>query len=161
MMQNEANKRRASKDGKRFYPSRGFFMSHLQFGNLERNSSHYNSLADFFITDHIVELRIPWGLINMTDPSSKMVLWKDKNGQTRKTDGIGIIAASYKPVKNQLYAEDTDLVSNITDSFPQSLSQNNIATYSWSEWETPIYHTYLKESYYKYKEFLTQIPEVS
>jgi hypothetical protein len=161
MMQNETNKRRLSKDGKKFYPSRVFPMSHLQFGSLERNSPHYNSLADFFFTDNMIELRIPWGLINFTDPSSKMVLWRDKNGQAIKTDGIRIIALSYKPVKNQLYAENTSLMSNITDSFPQSLSAGNIPTYSWNDWITPVYHTYLKGSYYKYKEYLSQIPEAA
>ncbi|MDI6753523.1 MAG: hypothetical protein QME78_03920 [Thermodesulfobacteriota bacterium] len=161
MMKNEANKRRVSKDGKKYFPSRVFSMSRLQFGSLNRNSPHYNSLADFFFTDNIIELRIPWGLINFTDPSSKMVLWRDKNDKAIKSDGIKIIAVSYKPVKNQLQAENTGLVSNITDSFPQTLSQNNIATYSWNDWVTPIYHTYLKESYYKYKEYLSQIPEVA
>lgn len=159
MMQNETNKRRISKDGKKFYPSRVFPMSHLQFGSLDGGRLHHNSLADFFFTDNMIELRIPWGLINFTDPSSKMVLWRDKNGQAIKTDGIRIIALSYKPVKNQLYAENTSLMSNITDSFPQSLSAGNIPTYSWDDWITPIYHTYLKGSYYKYQEYLSQIPK--
>jgi hypothetical protein len=159
VIQNETNKRRISKDGKKFYPARVFPMSRLQFGSLERKTPHYNSLADFFFTDNMIELRIPWGLINFTDPSSKMVLWRDKNRQAVKTDGIRIIALSYKPVKNQSCAENTNLMSNITDSFPQSLSANNIPIYSWDDWITPTYHTYLKPSYHKYKEYLSQIPK--
>ncbi len=161
LMQNEVNKRRISKDGKRFFPPHVFSMSPLRFGSLERDIPYYDSLADFFFADNKVELRIPWGLINFTDPSSKMVLWMDKKSRTMKTDGIRTLAVSYKPLKNQVYAETTGRSSNITDSLPQSLSPSHIVNYSWSEWSTPVYHTYLKESYHKYKEFLSQIPEVS
>jgi hypothetical protein len=159
LMQNEVNKRRISKDGKKFFPGHVFSMSHLKFGNLRRKSVAYDSLADFFFIDNRVELRIPWGLINFTDPSSKMVLWQDRQGQRIKTDGIRMMAISYRPAKNYLHAENTGLASNITDSLPQNLTANQILTYSWNEWNSPIYHTYLKESYYKYKEFLSQIPE--
>ena len=159
LMQNEVNKRRISKDGKRFFPAHVFSMSNLKFGNLRKDTLHHDSLADFFFTDNIIELRIPWGLINFTDPSSRMVLWQNKDGHKIKTDGIRMMAVSFRPAKNHLYAESTGLSSNITDSLPQNMAKNNIATYSWREWDTPIYHTYLKESYHKYKEFLSQIPE--
>ena len=159
MMQNEVNKRRMSKDGKKFFPAHVFSMSHLRFGSLERNSPHCDSLADFFFNENMVELRIPWGLINFTDPSSKMILWRDDKSQTIKTDGIRIIALSYKPARNRLRAENTGGRNNITDSLPQRLSADNVVNYSWSEWKSPVYHSYLKESYYKYKECLSKISE--
>ncbi|MGH7771501.1 MAG: tetratricopeptide repeat protein [Candidatus Binatia bacterium] len=159
VMQNRANSRRISKDNKRFYPSQVFSMSTLRFGSLNNKSIHYDSLADFFLTDNIIELRIPWGLMNFTDPSSKMVLWIDKDGKTKKTDGIKIIVVSYKPEKGCLFAKSTGLKNNVTDSLPERLEPENIKAYSWEDWDTPIYHTYLKESYYTYKEVLSKIPE--
>lgn len=160
VMQNRVNERRISKNGKRFYPSRVFSMSTLRFGNGDIKSTFYDSLADFFYKENIIELRIPWGLINFTDPSSKTVLWMDKDGKTKKTGGIKIIAISYKPKNSYLFAQKTDMENNITDSLPKNLISENIKIYSWEEWDTPIYHTYLKKSYYKYREVLLDIPEM-
>jgi hypothetical protein len=159
IMMNLTNPRRISKDGRRFYPSHVFSMSTLRFGSLEQESPCYDSLAVFFFTDNIIELRIPWGLLNFTDPSSKSVIWMDKNNKTQKTEGIKIIAVSYKPEKDCLCAKPTGLKFNITDSFPDSLKPENVAVYSWEGWNIPIYHSYLKKSYYKYKEVLSAIPE--
>ena len=159
MMQNHTNNRRISKDGKTFFPPRVSTMSRLKFGSLEPKSPHYSSLADFYFQDNSVELRIPWGLINITDPSSKTVLWMDGDGMTRKTAGIGILALSYKPEEGQLVARKTGSPHNHTDSLPAELAAVQIKTYSWDGWETPIFHTYLKESYYRYQRVLQSIPE--
>jgi hypothetical protein len=160
IMQNKTNERRISKDGKRFYPSHVFSMSNLRFGTLDSKHPLYNSLADFFYIGNRIEIRIPWGLINITDPSSKMVLWKDNNSEIRKTEGIKIIAASYKPENGQISAKGTGLKNNITDCLPQELKVENIKTYSWEEWETPLYHIYIKDSYNKYKKILSEIHDV-
>ncbi len=159
IMQSKANTRRISKDQKRFYPSRVFSMSNLRFGSLSNTSSYYNSISDFFFTENRIELRIPWGLINFTDPSSKLVLWKDKDGSTKKTDGIKIIALSYKPHEGCFLSKNTGLKTNATDSLPMNFSSEHIKTYFWEEWDIPIYHTYLKESYHRYKELLSRISE--
>ncbi|HYA86614.1 MAG TPA: tetratricopeptide repeat protein, partial [Nitrospirota bacterium] len=159
MMQNLTNNRRISKDGKQFFPAHVFTMSRLRYGSLDVKSRDYHSLADFFLLDNKIELRIPWGLINVTDPSSKMVLWKDKDVATRKTAGIRALAISYRPEKGKFVPHQTGRTSNYTDSLPAILAQEHIKTYSWDEWNTPIYHTYLKESYYRYQKVLQTIPE--
>jgi len=158
IMLNETNRRRVNKDGKRFYPSHVFSTSNLRFGTLDRKSSHYCSLADFYFKDNIIEMRLPWGLINFTDPSSKLVLWKHKDNITKKTDGIKIIAVSYKPAKGHTFAKTTDFKNNITDCLPEKLLLEEVNKYSWPEWDTPVFHTYQKESYYTYKEILSKIP---
>lgn len=159
MMQCRTNTRRISKDGKRFFPSHVSTMSRLRFGSLDARHSDYHSLADFFYTGSSVELRIPWGLMNITDPSSKTVLWMNDGGKTRKTNGIGVLAVSYKPEEDGLSARLTGGRSNHTGSLPAELSAGRIRTYSWAGWDTPIYHTYLKESYYRYQKVLRSIPE--
>jgi hypothetical protein len=160
-MQNKTNNRRISKNGKQFYPCRAFSMSNLGFGSLEKENPFYNSLADFYFTKNIIEVRIPWGLINFTDPSSKMVLWKDSEGTAKKTDGIKIIAVSYKPEEGQLFAEPTGKKNNITDHLPENIVMSkSIKTYSWNEWDIPIYHTYIKKSFFTYKEAISHIPEI-
>lgn len=159
MMHNRANNRRVSKDGRRFYPSRVFSMSNLKFGSLDTKNNYYNSLSDFYYTDRMIELRIPWALINVTDPSSKAVLWKDKDGMTKKTKGVKLLAVSYKPERDQIYAQNTGLKDNITDHLPRNLKGKSVKTYTWENWDVPIYHSYLKESYYSYGKILSEIPE--
>lgn len=158
IMQNKTNIRRVSKDGKTFFPSRVHSMSNLRFGSLDHNHPHYDSLADFYFTHNLIELRIPWSLIQFTDPSSKLVLWADKDQRVRKTDGINVLAISYQPEENQLFAKKTGQKVNISDSFPENLRLEDIKKYTWEEWHTPIYHTFLKASYYKYRETLSGIP---
>jgi len=160
LMQNEPNIRRNSRDGKRIFPARHFSMSRLTFGTLDRKSPDYHSLADFFFRDREIELRIPWGLVNVTDPSSKRVLWKDRSGTTRTTKGIRVLALSYKPDASGVTAHPTGRPQNHTDSLPEELTASAVRTYSWEGWETPLYHTFLKESYYRYKAVLQSIPEV-
>jgi len=159
MMQNETNIRRISKDGNRFFPARVFTMSRLRFGSLDKKSADYHSLADFFSRDNKIELRIPWGLINITDPSSRTALWMDKNGTTRQTGGIRMLALSYKPEEGELVARATGGAFNHTDSLPAELVPAQVRKYSWNEWETPIYHSFLKESYFRFQKVLQAIPE--
>jgi hypothetical protein len=160
VMQNRANMRRISKDGEHFYPSRVFSMSGLRFGSLRRESSSYDSLSDFFYEGNAIELRIPWSLLNFTDPSSRRVLWKDGRQSTRKTDGIRLVAVSYKPVAGRLYAEATGLPSRAADHLPGRFSApGEVATYTWREWQVPIYNTFVKESYRAYQKALSAIPE--
>lgn len=160
MMMNKTNPRRISKDRKRYFPAEVFPVSNLKFGSLDRSSSHYTSLADFHVAGNTVEIRIPWGVINFTDPSSRMVLWQDRQGKTRQTDGIRVISVSYKPERGKLGARDTGRGRNITDSLPESLGPGTIRTYTWDGWETPVFHTYEKESYHLFKEKLAAITGV-
>ncbi len=159
IMQNKTNTRRFSKDRKNVYPSHIFSMSNLRYGSLNSRISEYDSLADFYFADKMLEVRIPWGLIHFTDPSSKTVLWKDKDAAVKRTEGINLIAVSYKPESDRAVARKTGQKSNATDHLPEELSKEAVRMYSWDGWDTPVYHTYLKKSYYIYKEILSKIPE--
>jgi hypothetical protein len=159
VMQNKTNSRRISKDGTRFYPSRIFPMSKLRFGSLDENSLNFHSLADFHVSGNILELRLSWGLLNFTDPSSGTVLWQDGGQRTRKTDGIRFVAASFKPVDGCLRARETGREWNCTDTLPAGFAPENVGTYSWDGWNVPTYHTYLKQSYYLYRKALAGLPD--
>lgn len=45
----------------------------LTYGNGNPASSDYNSQADFIYGDNCVELRLPWQLLNFSDPSKMMI----------------------------------------------------------------------------------------
>ncbi len=159
LIQNKSNIRRVSKDGTRFFPPRVNCVSLLKYGSLDPLHRAYDTLADFYFEENRIEIRLPWALLHFTDPSSKWVLWKDKDHLCQKTEGLHILIFSYLPEKGQLYARKTGLGINITDSFPQKLERDEIKRYTWENWQTPIYHTYLKASYFIYQKALKQIPE--
>lgn len=153
------NMRRISKDGKRFYPSHVYSMSTLKHGTLDEKRPDFHSLSDFHVAGNRVEIRIPWCQLNFTDPSSRTVLWMSGAEKSRETKGIRVLALSYCPRKDSPAARKTGGRANVTDSIPQRLVEENITLYSWDPWDTPVYHMYLKRSYYAYKEALSSIPE--
>ncbi len=159
MMLYKSNIRRISKDGKRFFPSRVHCMSCLRYGSLDPNHSAYDSLADFYFNGRFIELRLPWSLLLFTDPSSKRVLWRDQDHAARKSEGIHVLAFSYRPEKGRLSATPTGRKDNLTDSLPETLRSGDIKKYDWEEWQVPTYHTYLKAGYATYQKILAGIPE--
>jgi hypothetical protein len=155
-MQSKTNMRRLSKDGTRFFPARHASMSTLRFGSLDREHRDHDSRADFFVQGTTIELRIPWGLINFSDPGSKQVVWVEGNERSRTTAGIGLLALSYKPAPGGLTAVRTGKEHNAADVLP---IEGRPASYTWEGWTTPIYHLGLKESYHHYRKALAEIPE--
>ena len=45
----------------------------LEYGNANPSSEKFNSLADFCFGDDIIEIKIPWGLMNFSNPSEMMI----------------------------------------------------------------------------------------
>lgn len=152
------NTRRISRDGKRFYPSRVYSMSNLRQGSLDERRPDFHSLSDFHVAGGRIEIRIPWCQLNFTDPSSRTVLWMDSGSKTRATKGIRALAFSYCPGKGSA-ARPTGGRTNLTDSLPRRLVEENVTLYTWDPWDIPVYHMYLKKSYHMYKEALSAIPE--
>jgi len=159
VMLNETNKRRVSKDGSRFYPPHVFSMSDLRHGSLDRRNPAWTSLADFYVSGRTIELRIPWNLLNVTDPSSRTVLWREGRESTRRIDGIRCLAVSYKPEAGALSAARTGRETNLADALPGHLERREVRPYVWEGWDCPVYHSYPKESFRFYREALARIPE--
>jgi hypothetical protein len=104
----------------------------LTFGDSNPKSSDYNSLADFYVKDNTVEIRIPWQLLNAMDPSTKMFM------NDLHIDGI-------KPMK----IEGLSAGAGVLEKRGSNIEMN---MYSLKEWENPIYHERLKPSYFILKE---------
>ncbi|MEW6721142.1 MAG: hypothetical protein AB1346_11890, partial [Thermodesulfobacteriota bacterium] len=90
---------------------------------------------------------------------SRTVLWMDGREKTRKTDGIRFVAVSFRPRKGLPVAAPAGDGTNVTGFLPERLSAENVRMYSWESWETPVYHTYLKKSYFIVKEAFAAMPE--
>jgi hypothetical protein len=158
-MMNRTNYRRISKDGSTFFPSRVSFMSRLRFGTLRNGADGYSSLADFYQSGNVIELRLPWSLLQFSDPSSKQVVWHDKGVKSKTTDGIRLVAASYAPAKGTLSALATGSAHNATDLLPVRFFRDNLVTYEWDPWEVPTFHVYRKEGFDQYRKALASIRE--
>ena len=102
----------------------------LVLGDANPEHKNFNSLTDYAVNEDKVEIRIPWQLLNVMDPSTKIVM----NDFYEKKE--------ITPLKiENLYVGGILTKNNV-------VSQNsNMEYYTWDEWESPTYHERLKPSY--------------
>jgi hypothetical protein len=126
----EANRERFGRDGTRF-PAIRVDRGTLRFGSLDPASPKFDTRADVAVgeTSGAIEIRIPWGLLNVTDPSSRRVLHQpakhDAPFDTTATDGFRVYA----------YATETP------GGRPAETLRH---AYAWQPWEQPRYVRELK-----------------
>ena len=123
------NRFRVSRTG-RMFPALGVDRGRLRFGRQSESS-----LADWFVDPAagLVQVRLPWGLLNVTDPSSRTVLTAVREGPvifTGPTDGFRFVVAGLSRSNNQVIAW-----------LPAG------AKYSWPTWEEPQWHERRKPAY--------------
>lgn len=101
----------------------------LKYGIANPKDKNFNSLSDFYEKDGKIEIKIPWQLLNVMDPSSKQIMgdfYKNNDIKPQKTDGFYFGAAiAGREIKNI-----------------------DMKYYSWQPWEEPTFHERLKPSYY-------------
>jgi peptidoglycan/xylan/chitin deacetylase (PgdA/CDA1 family) len=114
---------------------------------LEHGTISENSNTDWFLNQEngILELRLPWHLLNVSDPSSLQVL-DDIEGtpeiESSTTDGF------------RIWSFITDQNDNILHSIPK---QKKEFFYQWDGWDEPVYETRLKEQYYVLQKQFAQL----
>ena len=151
------NRDRFGRDGT-YYPPRGYSRSPLRRGSLDPASPDHDTLADWIESPDggFIEARIAWGLLNVTDPSSRQVIHEDAANHglvaTRATDGFRFHLLSLKGEGESL---------SVVDRFPRAArpALSDFPVYRWAGWEEPRYHLALKDSYGILKEALKAIPE--
>lgn len=103
----------------------------LKYGISNPNYDEFNSLSDFYEENGKVEIRIPWQLLNVMDPSTRSVM-KGFHGSeeffSQQVKGFYLGAG---------VTRESQLNSTIGMDF-----------YSWELWNEPTYHERLKPSYY-------------
>jgi tetratricopeptide (TPR) repeat protein len=122
------NRFRIARTG-RTYPARGVNRGRLRYGRAATST-----LADWYEDREagMIELRIPWGLLNVTDPSSRTVLASVTAAgpfATTTTDGFRLVAFALAPDGRVL-----------ADLHPA-------ATFTWPTWEAPASHERAKPAY--------------
>lgn len=127
---------------KKTMPFSAYETGKLRHGNANPDSQDYDSLADYMINEKegIIEIRIPWMLLNVKDPSQKEVIGNIfKDGLDAKTKIDGIKAGVLLVQPNGKVAEAIPMLKH--DKMP------NMKIYSWKTWNQPKYEERLKKSY--------------
>ncbi|MDF2791650.1 MAG: hypothetical protein K0S80_4752, partial [Neobacillus sp.] len=124
-------------------PFEGYETGVLKFGNGNPEHEQFNSLTDVSISNNkkIIEIRIPWQLVNVKDPSLKEVMgdiWKAGLSKSETIEGIRVAAAA---------TEQGKIVQTIPRQAKNVLQQKDVFLYSWNEWEQPLFYERLKKSY--------------
>nr|WP_236044419.1 hypothetical protein [Halomicroarcula salinisoli] len=123
----------------------------LTYGNGDPSDPAYDSLTDVHVdeSDRTIELRLPWVLLNVADPSTKQRIasaWAD-GLDTVSFDTVTVGAATYRPDGTGA-ARAVDGATNLTHSAPGQ-SDDRLATseYGWETWSQPEYSERRKQSY--------------
>lgn len=125
-------------EGQLTVPFSAYETGKLTYGINNPDVEKSTSLADFYIKDGTLELRLPWLLLNVKDPSQREMmgdLWDgtslEENSKTIESIYAKIVVSS----KNK-------------ESFQQIPSaKGDWLEYTWDKWEEPTYHERLKKSY--------------
>lgn len=144
------NRRTIGRDGTAF-PAQRIERNLLRFARQQETT-----LADWFADTltGTIELRIPWGMLHVTDPSSRQVLFGVTNGRdpaSRTTDGFRFVV------------ESVDLhTATSADRLPRGDGRTLFGappTWSWATWEMPHWYAERKPLFQAMQEAFAGIPE--
>jgi hypothetical protein len=124
-----SNRRRIGRDGTS-YPAYRYDRGLLRFARQSETT-----LADWYAdrTNGVIEVRIPWGMLHVLDPSSRSVLFGDaRNGNVAgaPTDGFRFVVQSFDPAD--------------PGRLHRPLPQGDPPTWTWKTWETPQWYAEIK-----------------
>jgi len=151
----ESNRERWGRDGTRFPPRRQE-IGRLRRGTQDRADPAFDSGAEWQMGPGFAELRIPWGLLQVTDPSSRRVV-RDAPGQrdgpvgTEVTPGFRVLLAAGKP----------DARGEAVRTLPRARGGRVPLPplFAWPTWEEPTFHRHRKLSFGLVQAFLRELPE--
>lgn len=113
----------------------------LRCGNSNPDGKNYDSLADFMILGSNIEIRIPWALLNFSDPSKMMV-----HDDYYKNYGVKFMSVK------EIFAALT-----IKSSSKSKIVQAPSGRLELTGWgNSPKWHTRLKKSYYDVQEIFSK-----
>jgi len=138
------NRARFTRDG-RFIPAQGVNRGRLRYG-----TEAASTLSDWYWDQAagLLELRLPWNLINVSDPSTETVLYEKTAGPdigTAHSDGFRIGVVVTGPL-------GTRTGDSILGALPATGGDGRwhasaFPTWTWRGWTTPRSHSHLKPVY--------------
>ena len=115
-------------------------IGNLISGNGNPKSKNYNSLSDYIVDGDDIEIRIPWLMLNISNPRERMII--DDFNENKEIKYMNI---------NEIYVGVYILESNKLKYYAE------MKPFSWDKWEMPVYHERVKKSYYILKKTFKNI----
>jgi len=133
------NRTRITRDGE-FIPSQGVNRGRLRYG-----AEKQSTLSDWYWdrAAGVLEVRLPWNLLNVSDPSTGTLLYEKELGErigTVHSDGfrLGLAVAD----------RDSTLIAALPEPGPDhTWNAKSFRTWEWPTWTVPRYHQRLKPVY--------------
>lgn len=123
-------------------PDKAYETGKLRYGNGNPEADDYKSLSDFYFKNGKLEIRIPWQLLNVMDPSGKQQI-----SDFRKTQ---VISPQAYQSFDFGFAYRTG-----TESLKITLG----GSYEFNGWNTPTWHERLKPAYYELQNYFKKFTE--
>lgn len=123
-------------------PDKAYETGKLRYGNGNPEADDYKSLSDFYFKNGKLEIRIPWQLLNVMDPSGKQQI-----SDFRKTQ---VISPQAYQSFDFGFAYHTG-----TESLKITLG----GSYEYNGWNTPTWHERLKPAYYELQNYFKKFTE--
>jgi hypothetical protein len=136
------NRAKFARDGT-FFPYQGYDRGRLLHGTEARST-----LADWYLDEKagLLQIRIPWDLLNVTDPSTRTLLFDPKTSGT-----YGTVTAADFHVGVVIYAKGGATDSKVVGVLP-ALKEGrwriaDFTPWRWDGWKGPRSHSRLKPVY--------------
>jgi hypothetical protein len=149
----ETNRERIGRDGTR-YPPIAVDRGALRYGSLDPDASDFDTRTDVSIgaAQGTIELRLPWALLNVTDPSAHRVLHQESKHapplDTIATEGFRIYAFAADPQHPKRNPLSRLPATGVTAPL-----------YTWAPWEAPKFRTEPKAGVATIRAALRAIPD--
>ena len=149
------NRRQVSADNGTVFPEIYSDESALNYGVFNPDQKDYKSLAHWYVSDSgdRVYIRIPWLLLNVSDPSSNTVLHDERNnlpaGPAALRVDYGRDALGTEKTEGFLFYIATSASDELLDYQPKVGKgfRDDVKRYQWPGWTEPKYRDRLKQSY--------------
>ncbi len=144
------NRRRIGRNGQ-IYPAISYNRNRLLYSAQSRNS-----LADWFAdpASGVIEVRLPWGMLQVMDPSTRSVLFGNTaagEGIGATTDGFRFVVESYDPAKPEGGAD------HLPRGAPSGFADP--PTWTWPTWESPQWYSEIKPVFSAMQRTFAAIPD--
>jgi len=144
----ETNRRHFGRDGTVYQPQR-YSRSPLRFGSGDTTASNYDSLSEWYADakNSTITLRISWGKLLLTDPSSGQA-WNgfDQQGktQTAGTMAVDVAVLTLRPHGTDYHGFE------VVQTLPVSSGNKLTApkSYTWRRWDKVTVEPYYKKAFY-------------
>lgn len=124
-------------------PVQKFNAGALRFGTNDYASASYDSLSDYYYKDNILELRIPWLMLNFRDPSSKEI--EDDFRTGGEFSGINIDCIWLGLSMSGINGMDETAEIKISGT---KMPEIEMHPYTWENWDQYPYFERLRKGYY-------------